>query len=57
MRALRAHTFHELHSLAVGQRLEAIPLNFREMYEEIFSILGLNKTITFALIKPLYGAF
>jgi hypothetical protein len=57
LRTLLAHGFLKLNGLAFVQGFKTLTLNFREMNEQILSIFGFNKTITFAFIKPLYFTY
>jgi hypothetical protein len=45
------------HSLTFFQGPESVPLNGAEMDEEVFSIILLDKAITFFLIEPLHLSF
>jgi hypothetical protein len=44
----------ELHDLTLGERLEAVHLNRREMHEHVFAALLLNEAIAFGIIEPLH---
>jgi hypothetical protein len=51
-RPFLAHAFLKFHCLPFSESFETFSLNLREMDKQVFAALGLNKTITFTLIKP-----
>jgi len=57
LRPFLAHAFLKFNGLPFSKGLEPVSLDFREMNKKIFSALGLDKTITLTLIKPLYCTF
>src|SRR5215469_8402741 len=54
LKALRALLYFEFHRLAFIQRLVAVHLNGREMYEDILSGLALDEPVALRSIEPLH---
>src|SRR5437016_4201602 len=57
LQTLRALRDLELHLCALFQAAIALRLNSREVYEDILSILPLNKTVALGCVKPLHCTF
>src|SRR5688572_18706157 len=44
----------ELHLLSLGERLESVHLNRREVHEHIFTAFLLNEAVSLGVIEPLH---
>src|SRR6185369_5574339 len=56
LQALRAPRDVELDSLALGERLEAIALDGREVHEHVLAARLRDETKALRLVEPLHGA-
>src|SRR5947208_16325651 len=56
LRALVALNDFELHALAFGQRLVAVPCDCREVDEDVVSAFALDEAVALLVREPLYGA-
>src|SRR5204863_2948181 len=56
LRALVALNDFELHPLAFGQRLVAVPCDRREVDEDVVAALALDEAVALLVREPLYGA-
>ena len=57
LRAFLAVGLFELDRLAFRQGFESFGLNLREVNEHIFAIFTFNKSVSFAVVKPLYFSY
>src|SRR5262245_6397924 len=46
----------EFHPIALGQGLEAVPLDGAEVHEDVRSSLAGDETVTLRVVEPLHGA-
>src|ERR1041385_5452970 len=54
VQAFVAGLHFELHHLPLGERLEAVHLNRREMHEHIFATVLFNEAVALGVIEPLH---
>src|SRR3954462_7053801 len=57
LQTLRAFGHFKLHAAALIQRLVSGILNRREMHEDVFSVLTLDKTEALGRVEPLHRTF